>query len=69
MKKLKQMIDKAVEWFSIALVIVIMFRPRGIMGSREFALCDIPRWPARLRAWRTARSEGRSVQKEAKHHV
>ena len=22
----------------IALVIVIMFRPRGIMGSREFAL-------------------------------
>ena len=33
----------------IALVIVIMFRPRGIMGSREFALCDIPRWPAKLR--------------------
>lgn len=53
----------------IALVIVIMFRPRGIMGSREFALCDIPRWPAKLRAWRTARSEGRSVQKEAKRHV
>lgn len=29
----------------IALVIVIMFRPRGIMGSREFALCDIPGGP------------------------
>ena len=55
--------------YSIALVIVIMFRPRGIMGSREFALCDIPRWPAKLRAWRAARSEGRSVQKEARHHV
>lgn len=55
--------------YSIALVIVIMFRPRGIMGSKEFALCDIPRWPAKLRAWRTARSEGRSVQKEARHHV
>lgn len=53
----------------IALVIVIMFRPRGIMGSREFALCVIPRWPAKLRVWRTARSEGRSVQKEAKRHV
>ena len=53
----------------IALVIVIMFRPRGIMGNREFALCDIPRWPAKLRAWRTARSEGRSAQKEAKRHV
>ena len=55
--------------YSIALVIVIMFRPRGIMGSREFALCDIPRWPAKLRAWCAARSEGRSVQKEARHHV
>ena len=55
--------------YSIALVIVIMFRPRGIMGSREFALCDIPRWPAKLRVWRAARSEGRSVQKEARHHV
>ena len=55
--------------YSIALVIVIMFRPRGIMGSREFALCDIPRWLAKLRAWRMARSEGRSVQKEARHHV
>ena len=55
--------------YSIALIIVIMFRPRGIMGSKEFALCDIPRWPARLRTWRTARSAGKSVQKEAGHHV
>ena len=36
--------------YSIALIIVILFRPKGIMGSREFALCDIPRWPARIRA-------------------
>ena len=55
--------------YSIALIIVIMFRPRGIMGSKEFALCDIPRWPARLRTWRAARSAGKSVQKEAGHHV
>ena len=55
--------------YSIALIIVIMFRPRGIMGSKEFALCDIPQWPARLRTWRAARSAGRSVRKEAKHHV
>ena len=55
--------------YSIALIIVIMFRPRGIMGSKEFALCDIPRWPARLRTWRAARSAGKSVQKEAGHHA
>lgn len=36
--------------YSIALIIVIMFRPKGIMGSREFALCDIPKWPTLLRA-------------------
>ena len=55
--------------YSIALIIVIMFQPRGIMGSKEFALCDIPRWPARLRTWSAARSAGKSVQKEAGHHV
>ena len=52
--------------YSIALIIVIMFRPRGIMGSREFALCDIPQWPAKLRAGRMAR---KSLRKEAGHHV
>lgn len=46
----------------IALVIVIMFRHRGIMGSREFALCDIPRWPAKLRgvAYRPLRGQIRT---------
>lgn len=50
--------------YSIALIIVIMFRPRGIMGSREFALCDIPKWPGKLRAYFAARAVG----KEAKRH-
>lgn len=50
--------------YSIALIVVIMFRPRGIMGSREFALCDIPRWPGMLRARFAARAAG----KEAKRH-
>lgn len=31
--------------YSIALIIVIMFRPHGILGTSEFALCDIPKWP------------------------
>ena len=52
--------------YSIALIVVIMFRPRGIMGSREFALCDVPQWPAKLRAGRMAR---KSLRKEAGHHV
>jgi hypothetical protein len=34
--------------YSIALIVVILFRPRGIMGSREFALCDVPQWPRRI---------------------
>ena len=52
--------------YSIALIVVIMFRPRGIMGSREFALCDVPQWPAKLRAGRMAR---KSLRKEVGHHV
>lgn len=35
--------------YSIALVIVILFRPRGIMGSREFALCDIVKLPSGIK--------------------
>ena len=54
--------------YSVALIAVIMFRPRGIMGSREFALCDIPKWPAMLRTWAASRTAGRSTKKEAKHH-
>ncbi|MCC8182873.1 MAG: branched-chain amino acid ABC transporter permease [Clostridiales bacterium] len=37
--------------YSIALIIVILFRPRGIMGSREFALCDVPKWPGAIKAY------------------
>ncbi len=55
--------------YSIALIIVIMFRPRGIMGSREFALCDIPKWPGQFRSYLAARRAGREDRrKEAAHH-
>ena len=54
--------------YSIALIIVIMFRPRGIMGTREFALCDIPKWPGRIKAYFTSRAAGKAAQKEAKSH-
>ncbi len=55
--------------YSIALIIVIMFRPRGIMGSREFSLCDIPKWPGWIKSWLTTRKAGKAVEKEAKSHV
>ena len=46
-----------------------MFRPRGIMGSREFALCDIPKWPGQFRSYLAARRAGREDRrKEAAHH-
>ena len=54
--------------YSIVLIIVIMFRPRGIMGTREFALCDIPKWPGRIKACFTSRTAGKAAQKEAKSH-
>ncbi len=50
--------------YSIVLIIVILFRPRGIMGSREFALCDVPKWPGMIKAWFTSRSG----EKEAISH-
>lgn len=43
--------------YSVALVIVIMFRPKGIMGSREFALCDIPKLPGKIKASHKEREE------------
>ena len=54
--------------YSIALIIVILFRPKGIMGSREFALCDVPRWPARLRACLADRKAAKAARKEAAYH-
>ena len=54
--------------YSIALIIVIMFRPKGIMGSREFALCDIPRWPARIRACFADARAAKAAKKEVSFH-
>lgn len=34
--------------YSIALVIVILFRPKGIMGDKELSLYDIPKYPGRI---------------------
>lgn len=52
--------------YSVALIVVILFRPRGIMGSREFALCDVPKWPGWIRAHFASRAD--SAGKEAKTH-
>ena len=41
--------------YSIALIIVIMFRPHGIMGSKEFALCDIPKYPGMIKKYFSGR--------------
>lgn len=54
--------------YSIALIVVIMFRPRGIMGSREFALCDIPKWPAWISSYFASRGLEKSAKKEAANH-
>ena len=54
--------------YSIALIIVIMFRPKGIMGSREFALCDIPKWPGWIKDFVTAKAANKAEKKEAKAH-
>ena len=45
--------------YSVALVIVIMFRPHGIMGSSEFALCDIPKYPAKIKNYFLQRRSGK----------
>lgn len=37
--------------YSIALVIVILFRPKGIMGDKELSLYDIPKYPGRIAAY------------------
>lgn len=37
--------------YSIALVIVILFRPKGIMGDKELSLYDIPKYPGRIVAY------------------
>ncbi|MCD8097419.1 MAG: branched-chain amino acid ABC transporter permease [Lachnospiraceae bacterium] len=45
--------------YSIALIIVIVFRPKGIMGSSEFALCDIPKWKGWLQQYFASRKAGK----------
>lgn len=37
--------------YSIALVIIILFRPKGIMGDKELSLYDIPKYPGRIVAY------------------
>lgn len=34
--------------YSVALVIVILFRPKGIMGDKELSLYDIPTYPRKI---------------------
>lgn len=50
--------------YSIALIVVIMFRPRGILGTSEFALCDIPKWPAKIKSYFTKRAVKQAEKKE-----
>ncbi len=45
--------------YSIALIIVIIFRPKGIMGSHEFALCDIPKWKGQISDYFARRKAGK----------
>lgn len=54
--------------YSVALIIVIMFRPRGIMGSREFSLYEVPKWPSRLRSLRKTRHTETAAEEEGKQH-
>lgn len=37
--------------YSLALIVVIIFRPHGIMGTSEFAFCDLPKWPGAVKAY------------------
>lgn len=52
--------------YSVALVIVILFRPRGIMGSREFALCDIAKIPAGIKEHQRQKAAGKEEGKVVK---
>ena len=53
--------------YSVALVIVILFRPHGIMGNREFSLCDVPEYPGRLRDYfRSMRERDPAEREESK---
>lgn len=54
--------------YSIALIIVIIFRPRGIMGSREFAISDVPKWPGWIKNYMKSRAAGKTAHKEAESH-
>lgn len=51
--------------YSVALIIVIMFRPHGILGTSEFALCDIPKLPSKIISCCKARASKRAQEKEA----
>jgi len=50
--------------YSIVLVVVIMFRPHGILGTKEFALCDIPKWPGIIKKAIADRKASKKALKE-----
>jgi len=59
---LKQVFTYPMLVYSIALVIVIMFRPHGIMGSAEFSLYDVPKYPGRIIEYFRRKKEGKKEE-------
>lgn len=52
--------------YAIVLIVVIMFRPKGIFGSYEFSLINLGR---DLKAVRLRKAAERAERKEAKAHA
>ncbi len=65
---LKQIFTYPMLVYSIALVVVIMFRPHGIMGTAEFSLYELPLYPGRLLAWFRRKGTEKNTPKEATAH-
>lgn len=59
---LKQIFTYPMLVYSVALVVVIMFRPHGIMGNKEFCLADTPRYIRSL----FGHGASKATKKEAK---
>ena len=52
--------------YAIVLIVVIMFRPKGIFGSYEFSLINLG---SDLKAARMRKQAERTERKEAKAHA
>lgn len=52
--------------YAVVLIIVIIFRPRGIFGTYEFSLINLP---GDIRKARARRAEARAERKEAEAHA